>query len=507
MGLSTSQKGSGFIQALIGGGLLVGGALLVIQQMSNSMKVQRQTDLRNTRSELTRLYGELSRNPVARTNTINAAYNIALKNHIDGSTPAAGGTWNPPSNIRALELRDQKNNIAVHNDGVVHYKSGELCGSYTPATGCIDAKGSWLVRAQWIAHPNGQYEVRIVVDQNNPVDDIDIALKQGDSTTMATASDNDWDLSNDNVHRTVGNVGVGTVNPNAKLQVTGKVRIAHPTDEVAYYMDIEPESVIAGDVYYHFKIQDSGGLNDSSAMTIRGQDGYIGIGTTNPTSLLHLSASSMPELRVHNTSNDAIARLFAGDDSNVYLLNLINSNGRITVGSNGNVGIGLNGGALPTNKLQVNGSIQSATNIYASAWVTPSDKKLKKNIRKLESVLDLIERLSAYRYELKDNKALDKKERIGVLAQEVQKSFPEVVYKDPQGNLGVDYSRLVAPMVQAVNELHQKLRSSQASEQNLREENADLKRELAHVKDDARKNSQAIKDLSKKIERIEALKP
>ncbi len=498
-----SQKGFGFVQAMIGGGLLIGGALLIVQQMTSSMKVQRQSNLQNSRNELLRTYSSLSRNAVATTNTINAPYNASMKAHVDGSTPMAAGDWSVAADVNAIDFQDIKNNLAIHHDGVIHYGDGALCGHNagpTKAT-CSAVRAGWIVFAQWIPLPAGQYEIRILVNPLNPVKD-DLDFKSGSSQTIGTASDGDWEFGTGNsIYRNAGEVGIGTLSPQQNLQVTGNIRVAHPTDESLYFMDIVPESPIAGDVYYHFKLKDSAGLDNVSAMTLRGQDGYLGIGTSNPTSLLHLAASANPELRVHNTTNDAIARFYASDDGNIYLLNLLNSNSRITVSENGNVGIGLADGTDPVNKLQVNGSIQSSTNIYASAWITPSDRSLKKNIRKIESVLDLLSQLHAYRYELKANS--QNKKRIGIIAQEVQKIFPELVYKNDDGKLGVDYSRLAATVIGAINELNAKLDKSRLSEEKLRSQNLKLKRKIASIENDATKNSKSIESLIEKIDAIE----
>lgn len=504
-----SQTGMGFIQAMIGGGLLVGGALLVMQQTTNTMKVQRQTDLRNVRNELTRYYSDLASNPVARTNTINAAQNAKLKAHIDGSTPAPIGTWSPNvaprnSNINGLDLYDIRDNLAIPNDGIIHHTDGELCGPNTRASGCQAARGAWLVRAQWIALPSGQYEIRTLVTQWNRSKDDDLRLRTGDSISLSTASDNDWDMNGNIVYRSSGRVGVGTIDPQQTLQVTGNVRIAHPTDEVNYYMDIQPESLVAGDVYYHFKIKDDSGLSDESAMTIRGQDGFIGLGVENPTAMLHLKHNSNTELRIENSSNGTIGRAYVGDDSQFYLLNQVNPNGRITIGSNGNVGIGLAASTSPTTKLQVDGIIESNNNIRALAFVTTSDRGTKENVEKLNSVLDMIDRISAYRFEFK--KAIDpeSKKRIGVIAQEVQKIFPELVHKSPDGVLGVDYSMLAAPLVEAVKELHTDLKESKKTEARLKEENKNLREQLESLEANSQANQKSIEHLISRLEKMEA---
>ena len=45
----------------------------------------------------------------------------------------------------------------------------------------------------------------------------------------------------------------------------------------------------------------------------------------------------------------------------------------------------------------------------------------------------------------------------GVIAQEVQKEFPEMVYKGSDGYLCVDYIQLIPVMIEAIKELKQEI--------------------------------------------------
>jgi Chaperone of endosialidase len=48
---------------------------------------------------------------------------------------------------------------------------------------------------------------------------------------------------------------------------------------------------------------------------------------------------------------------------------------------------------------------------------------------------------------------------IGVIAQEVEKVFPELVTNDEQGRKKVEYEGLIGPLVEAVKELDDRVRS------------------------------------------------
>jgi Chaperone of endosialidase len=50
---------------------------------------------------------------------------------------------------------------------------------------------------------------------------------------------------------------------------------------------------------------------------------------------------------------------------------------------------------------------------------------------------------------------------IGVIAQDVERVFPQLVTTDEQGRKQVDYSGLIAPLIEAVKELDERLRAAE----------------------------------------------
>lgn len=134
-----------------------------------------------------------------------------------------------------------------------------------------------------------------------------------------------------------------------------------------------------------------------------------------------------------------------------------------------NVGIGTNGSSAF--KLDINGKAR------ATSWVTYSDRRLKEKISPLSSSLSKVLELRAvsyvYKPSLRENdysslelsevkrKTIDSEEniedenqsrKIGFIAQDVQKLWPEVVSEDENGTLGVDYTALVPVLVKALQE-------------------------------------------------------
>jgi len=85
-------------------------------------------------------------------------------------------------------------------------------------------------------------------------------------------------------------------------------------------------------------------------------------------------------------------------------------------------------------------------------FYTPSDQRLKTKIETLSKALQAIDQLRGVRFEYKDQKRYAKGPKIGVIAQELQKVFPEMVTKGVDGYLKVDYTQLTAVLIQAIKE-------------------------------------------------------
>jgi hypothetical protein len=114
---------------------------------------------------------------------------------------------------------------------------------------------------------------------------------------------------------------------------------------------------------------------------------------------------------------------------------------------NGNIGLGMS----PSYRLDVNGQVR-ASNISIT-----SDQRLKANIRPLSSALTSVQALRGVRYTFRQEEFKDKNlpggEQVGVLAQEVEKVYPELVSTDAQGFKSVNYAQLTPVLIEAVKEL------------------------------------------------------
>ena len=81
-----------------------------------------------------------------------------------------------------------------------------------------------------------------------------------------------------------------------------------------------------------------------------------------------------------------------------------------------------------------------------------SDIGVKKDVIPIRNALDKLLQLNAIFFKYKDS-SMPQGEQMGLIAQEVQKVFPEAVIQDASGILYVNYASLIAPIVEALKEL------------------------------------------------------
>lgn len=111
------------------------------------------------------------------------------------------------------------------------------------------------------------------------------------------------------------------------------------------------------------------------------------------------------------------------------------------------------------------GNLSVIGNITATGSITPSDGRLKKDVSTLlaKDGLKAINALRPVRYHWKDKHSGNGRFEMGFIAQELEAVLPELVYdikehqyKDVKGTIkAVQYERIIAPMVLAIQQLSQ----------------------------------------------------
>jgi len=119
------------------------------------------------------------------------------------------------------------------------------------------------------------------------------------------------------------------------------------------------------------------------------------------------------------------------------------------------------------------GSVKSTSGIEATVFIQSSDKRYKKNIVSMDQSKSTngILALNPVEYNLEqryyktpkdsaktetpyfdENSQLFKKKHYGLIAQELQKTYPDLVYEDIDGYLSVDYLGLIPLLIQSIKE-------------------------------------------------------
>ena len=177
--------------------------------------------------------------------------------------------------------------------------------------------------------------------------------------------------------------------------------------------------------------------------------------------------------------------------------------GRWNETGTGNVFLGCNAGfnEMGSNKLYIDSTTTSTPLIWgdfendslivfgrfrAVTVSSPSDVRLKRNIIPLKTCLEKIDSLQGVTYEWDRIKFPDSGmpagKQIGLIAQDVEKTLPELVSVDKDGYKGVSYTKLTAVLVEAVKELKAENEKQVIENKALRTENAILKNDIEKIK-------------------------
>ncbi|MEO6231648.1 MAG: tail fiber domain-containing protein [Ferruginibacter sp.] len=189
----------------------------------------------------------------------------------------------------------------------------------------------------------------------------------------------------------------------------------------------------------------------SNAMMIL-KNGKTGFGTNTPAGLLHIKHNGQaanPQLVLEEAQNDYSRISFKNANPGYWN---IEAYSKPILGNNDvaklNFYYSANGYIF---SLSGNGNATLTGTLFQN-----SDERLKKNITPLKNTLSKISQLNAYTYQWKDT-ARGNEDQLGLLAQEVEKQFPQLVMTDGDGKKSVAYGNMVPILLQAVKEQQQQI--------------------------------------------------
>ncbi len=189
---------------------------------------------------------------------------------------------------------------------------------------------------------------------------------------------------------------------------------------------------------------------------------YVGIGTATPTT--HLAVNSSAGYTIISNKNSAAG----GQEWRWY-----SSSTGAPLGSD-SMCFGLGTCIL---------SIYSSGNATLAGTLTQSsDVRLKREISSIPYALDAVTKLDGVTYFWKDS-TKDATKQIGLIAQDVEKVFPEAVKTNAQGFKSVAYQNLVAPIINALREIREWMFATDERVSALEKDNAKIKAENQMLKE------------------------
>ncbi|OFY65934.1 MAG: hypothetical protein A2Y71_00415 [Bacteroidetes bacterium RBG_13_42_15] len=259
-------------------------------------------------------------------------------------------------------------------------------------------------------------------------------LKDANRTVGTSTAHSLYLASNNTVRMTInssGNVGIGTTAPNEKLEINGNIQLSAGSNRYIIFPDRLRSLFIGGVVGYqsayaiHF-ITDNGSNIGLERLSIVGD--RVGINITSPSQALHVVGN---------------ARFTA-------------------IGS---------------------GSYYGAVNRTSDGTLTTStsDIRLKTNICSITNGLSIVLKLRGVYFKWIDEPEMGN--RIGMIAQEVEKVVPELVFtNNVDGYKGINYPEMSAVLVEAIKEQQAQIESQNQENLQLKSELQSIKDELAQIK-------------------------
>ena len=275
-----------------------------------------------------------------------------------------------------------------------------------------------------------------------------------------------------------GNLGIGTTSPGATVDVNGNISgtsgsSSLPTFSFATSRNTGMYLNASGDIGFTRSGINSAQLGSSSFSI------YLPIRITNGStaSAPAFSFSGASDSGMFNPSAGVVAFSTGGVE-------------RSRIDTNGNLGIG---NLSPSEKLDVVGNVKidSANSLYfgstaictISGCVNSSDARLKEKIEELQNPLEKILKLQGVSYYFINKKIYGDSRQVGLIAQEVEKIFPEVVQTNSKtGFKTINYSQLISPIIESIKKIWKSFTIFGDDIKALKEENQKLKKDNQEIK-------------------------
>ena len=196
------------------------------------------------------------------------------------------------------------------------------------------------------------------------------------------------------------------------------------------------------------------GTGSSIDMMINGSHN-VGINTTSPITKLDVNgAGSTGTISWANDAGRKRGYLYS-DSAGVAIYSTALSTAGIYLADSAQIDFRL-GGSI---KMLLNSSGSLTVSGDLVAYGSPSDKRLKENIKPIKNPLGKIKKLKGVTFDWKKSEnILDIKEDYGFIAQDVQKVIPELIRKNENELLSMRHQGVIPILVEAIKELEARVK-------------------------------------------------
>lgn len=242
-----------------------------------------------------------------------------------------------------------------------------------------------------------------------------------------------------------GQVGIGTQNPNRKLDISTD----SGNDGLTIGQQRDNSTTIQTYIDNHWPDRATYASGCCNDLLLQPDVGSVGIGTASPAYKLHVGGGT--------------------GNGHARIEGRVGINGYAVDGCGGNYGLCVGG-----------------TSGGQSIWNNTSDARLKENIVTIPNALDKVKALRGVYFDFKNlegvYKTLPKGHQIGFIAQEVEPILPEVVTTGTDGMKMMGYGSVTALLTEAIKEQQTQLEAEKARNDQQQAEIEQLKLEIKNLK-------------------------
>jgi hypothetical protein len=334
--------------------------------------------------------------------------------------------------------------------------------------GVAPVANSWQTQRNNVYHNNGY----VGIGTSNPMEPLDVAGNINSSGELKGASLNVNTATITNANITTGTFNSGTFNNTYTYNsgVSGQLSFNNNLDnKISFYGSSAASQygigIQSGLFQFYTDIPAADfvfGTGSSSFFTekmrIKG-NGNVGIGISAPSNPLSFPATLAKKISLYPGATGDVGMSVSGNDFRLYA---DNPNARVSFGYD-SYSTGFTSRAYVPATGAVALVVQGQLNVNGTLY--NSDARYKKNIATLYNPLNKLLQLRGVSYTMRTKEFPDKHftegAQIGLIAQEVEAIFPELVYTDEQGYKSVDYVKLVPVLIESTKALQVQINKQQ----------------------------------------------